>query len=70
MYLLFVCQCFTLYFSAVNRCELNCQAEGDTFYYRHAVQVVDGTKCNEDGRDICVEGRCQVGLLVDRAADG
>ena len=44
----------------MNRCELNCQAEGDSFYYRHAAQVVDGTKCNQDGIDICVAGRCEV----------
>ena len=52
--------CLHFIISAVNRCELNCEAEGGIFYHRHAAHVVDGTKCNEDGTDICVGGRCEV----------
>ncbi|KAK9688591.1 ADAM-TS Spacer 1 [Popillia japonica] len=40
-------------------CELNCMPRGERFYYRHKLQVVDGTKCSEESLDVCVEGKCQ-----------
>ncbi|KAK4313128.1 hypothetical protein Pmani_015500 [Petrolisthes manimaculis] len=43
---------------ALNKCELNCQPEGERFYYRHAMKVVDGTRCGDEGFDICVDGKC------------
>ncbi|GJQ76338.1 hypothetical protein Trydic_g2060 [Trypoxylus dichotomus] len=40
-------------------CELNCMPRGERFYYRHKLQVVDGTKCSDESLDVCVEGKCQ-----------
>ncbi|XP_068234682.1 papilin isoform X9 [Palaemon carinicauda] len=46
------------YLKAPKKCELNCQPKGERFYYRHAPKVVDGTPCDVEGLDICVDGRC------------
>ncbi|XP_066977999.1 papilin isoform X19 [Macrobrachium rosenbergii] len=46
------------YLKAPKKCELNCQPQGERFYYRHAPKVVDGTPCDTEGLDICVDGRC------------
>ncbi|XP_057655869.1 papilin isoform X2 [Diorhabda carinulata] len=40
-------------------CELNCMPKGEKFYYRHADAVVDGTRCTDEGYDVCVRGKCQ-----------
>lgn len=32
---------------------------GERFYYRHKKQVADGTRCNADSLDVCVDGTCQ-----------
>ena len=34
--------------------------KGEHFYYRLKETVVDGTMCNPDSLDVCVEGSCQV----------
>ncbi|XP_066141086.1 papilin isoform X3 [Euwallacea fornicatus] len=47
------------YTKGPNSCELNCMPKGQRFYYRHAVQVVDGTRCNDENLDVCVNGQCQ-----------
>ncbi|XP_048486291.1 papilin isoform X3 [Plutella xylostella] len=47
------------YTKAPNPCELNCRPRGERFYYRQARQVVDGTRCNEESFDVCVNGECQ-----------
>lgn len=49
------------YTKGPNPCELNCMPRGERFYYRHKKQVVDGTRCNDESLDVCVEGKCQVG---------
>lgn len=36
--------------------------KGERFYYRHADAVVDGTRCNDEAFDVCVNGTCQVRL--------
>ncbi|GLH10987.1 Papilin [Gryllus bimaculatus] len=46
------------YTKAPNKCELNCMPQGDRFYYRHKERVQDGTRCDEEKLDICVEGQC------------
>ncbi|KAK7073727.1 hypothetical protein SK128_001458, partial [Halocaridina rubra] len=51
-------QSWVPYLKAPRKCELNCQPEGERFYYRHALKVVDGTPCDSEGQDICVDGRC------------
>lgn len=33
---------------------------GERFYYRHRDRVVDGTRCNDENPDVCIEGKCQV----------
>ncbi|XP_078591705.1 papilin-like isoform X1 [Branchiostoma floridae x Branchiostoma japonicum] len=47
------------YLGAPNRCELNCMPKGENFYYRHEQKVVDGTKCDLDSLDVCVDGICK-----------
>ncbi|CAK1550996.1 unnamed protein product [Leptosia nina] len=47
------------YTKAPNPCELNCMPRGERFYYRHKLKVVDGTRCNEESFDVCVDGACQ-----------
>ncbi|XP_070578826.1 papilin-like isoform X2 [Ptychodera flava] len=47
------------YTGAPNKCELNCMPKGEHFYYRHALKVIDGTRCSEDAPDVCVDGICQ-----------
>ncbi|KAF0312775.1 Papilin [Amphibalanus amphitrite] len=47
------------YTKAANPCELNCQPQGERFYFRHRAKVADGTRCGENQRDICVNGVCR-----------
>nr|CAD7263671.1 unnamed protein product [Timema shepardi] len=56
------------YTKAPNVCELNCMPRGERFYYRHKRKVVDGTRCDDEKLDICVDGQClvfSVVLLID-----
>ena len=48
------------FFSVKNKCALNCLAKGEQFFYRHAAKVVDGTRCDADSLDVCVDGKCMV----------
>ncbi|XP_031784533.1 papilin isoform X3 [Nasonia vitripennis] len=41
-----------------NKCELNCMPRGERFFYRHRESVIDGTPCNIEKNDVCVEGKC------------
>ncbi|VDL77182.1 unnamed protein product [Nippostrongylus brasiliensis] len=41
-----------------NKCELLCRPENAKFYYKWDDKVVDGTKCDSKGDDICVDGVC------------
>ncbi|XP_022817707.1 papilin-like isoform X2 [Spodoptera litura] len=47
------------YTKAPNPCELNCMPHAEQFYFRHKQRVADGTRCNEDSLDVCVNGVCQ-----------
>ncbi|XP_021693567.1 papilin isoform X5 [Aedes aegypti] len=47
------------YTKAPNPCELNCMPIGERFYYRHKAKVTDGTRCNDESFDVCVDGTCQ-----------
>lgn len=51
------------YLKAPNPCELNCMPRGERFYYRHKAKVIDGTRCNDETNDVCVDGQCQVSDL-------
>ncbi|KAG8262319.1 hypothetical protein J6590_054750 [Homalodisca vitripennis] len=46
------------YTKAPNKCELNCMPRGERFYYRHKNKVADGTRCDEEKLDVCVDGKC------------
>ncbi|KAK2706695.1 hypothetical protein QYM36_014662 [Artemia franciscana] len=46
------------YTRAPNKCELNCMPRGERFYYRHRSRVIDGTPCDDEKDDICVDGNC------------
>ncbi|XP_074105077.1 proteoglycan-like sulfated glycoprotein papilin isoform X3 [Cotesia typhae] len=46
------------YTGAPNKCELNCMPKGERFFYRHKLAVVDGTPCEVEKNDVCVEGKC------------
>lgn len=37
--------------------------KGERFYYRHRNKVIDGTKCDEEKLDVCVDGKCLVIIL-------
>ncbi|CAH2296250.1 A disintegrin and metallo ase with thrombospondin motifs 6 isoform X2 [Pelobates cultripes] len=43
----------------VKSCALNCLAEGYNFYTERAPAVIDGTRCNADSLDICINGECK-----------
>ncbi|KAM4888718.1 ADAMTS-like protein 5 isoform 2-T3 [Thomomys bottae] len=42
---------------APNQCELNCLAEGHTFYHSFG-RVLDGTPCSPGAQSLCVAGHC------------
>ena len=52
------------YTKAPKRCELNCMPRGERFYYRHKLKVVDGTRCDDEKLDVCVDGQCLVSFFV------
>lgn len=52
------------YTKAPNKCELNCMPPGERFYFRHKKQVIDGTPCDDEKLDICVNGRCLVSFTI------
>ncbi|KAM8827894.1 A disintegrin and metalloproteinase with thrombospondin motifs 6 isoform 2-T5 [Spinachia spinachia] len=45
--------------SGVKPCALNCLAEGYNFYTERSPAVVDGTRCQADSLDICINGECK-----------
>uniref|UniRef100_A0A182RZ90 Papilin n=1 Tax=Anopheles funestus TaxID=62324 RepID=A0A182RZ90_ANOFN len=47
------------YTRAPNPCQLNCMPVGERFYYTHRAKVTDGTRCNDESFDVCVDGTCQ-----------
>ncbi|CAG0912271.1 unnamed protein product [Notodromas monacha] len=46
------------YTKAPNKCELNCMPEGERFYYLHSKKVTDGTRCDDESANVCVDGKC------------
>lgn len=48
------------YHDSKNPCALYCQAEGHDVIHRLANHVVDGTKCRNDSKDMCIDGKCWV----------
>lgn len=47
----------------VKPCALNCLAEGYNFYTERSPAVIDGTRCQADSLDICINGECKVRAL-------
>ncbi|XP_052756348.1 papilin isoform X3 [Galleria mellonella] len=47
------------YLNGPNPCELNCMPRGERFYYRQKAKVTDGTLCNDESLNVCVNGTCQ-----------
>uniref|UniRef100_A0A1I7RSD0 Papilin n=1 Tax=Bursaphelenchus xylophilus TaxID=6326 RepID=A0A1I7RSD0_BURXY len=45
-------------FKGSNKCELTCKPHNESFYYKWADKVVDGTRCDQTSDDICVDGIC------------
>ncbi|XP_037548481.1 A disintegrin and metalloproteinase with thrombospondin motifs 6 [Nematolebias whitei] len=43
----------------VKPCALNCLAEGYNFYTERSPTVIDGTRCQADSMDICINGECK-----------
>lgn len=43
-----------------NKCELKCQPIGETFWYKLADKVQDGTPCELTSNDVCINGECRV----------
>lgn len=43
----------------VHTCLIYCTAEQVRFVQYHGV-AVDGTRCGEAGKDVCIEGKCVV----------
>ncbi|KAJ7351111.1 A disintegrin and metalloproteinase with thrombospondin motif 9 [Desmophyllum pertusum] len=41
-----------------NQCKLYCRMAGTAIYFKLRDKVVDGTPCNQETTDICVDGRC------------
>lgn len=41
-----------------NKCELSCKPVNESFYYKWADEVVDGTPCDAGGEETCVDGFC------------
>lgn len=54
------------YLKAPNPCELNCMPRGERFYFRHKAKVTDGTRCNDESNDVCVDGQCQVSVFYKK----
>ncbi|KAI2659974.1 A disintegrin and metalloproteinase with thrombospondin motifs 6 [Labeo rohita] len=48
--------CFS---GGVKPCALNCLAEGYNFYTERSPAVIDGTRCQADSLDICINGECK-----------
>ncbi|XP_054105408.2 ADAMTS-like protein 5 isoform X1 [Callithrix jacchus] len=45
------------FYGAPSQCDLNCLAEGHTFYHSFG-RVLDGTACSPGAQGVCVAGRC------------
>ena len=70
------CSLHSIYFSStispfitlpggVKPCALNCLAEGYNFYTERSPAVIDGTQCNADSLDICINGECKVAQILN-----
>ena len=49
-----------------NQCKLYCRMAGTAIYFKLKDKVIDGTPCNRETTDICVDGKCMVSAEVYR----
>ena len=52
-----------LFFDTVRKedqCKLYCRMAGTAIYFKLRDKVIDGTPCNQETTDICVDGKCMV----------
>ncbi|CAC5396232.1 unnamed protein product [Mytilus coruscus] len=49
-------------------CQLYCVAEQEYFFHKLSDKVIDGTPCNQETRNVCVNGKCR-GVGCDRVLD-
>ncbi len=52
------------YTKGSNKCELNCMPRNEVFFYKLKNQVIDGTLCDNEKTDICVNGKCVVSIII------
>ncbi|XP_052057673.1 papilin-like isoform X2 [Mytilus californianus] len=50
------------------QCQLYCVAEQEYFFHKLSDKVIDGTPCNQETRNVCVNGKCR-GVGCDRVLD-
>lgn len=43
-----------------NQCKLYCRMAGTAIYFKLKDKVIDGTPCNQETTDICVDGKCLI----------
>ena len=48
------------YFEPRDPCSLRCKAKGQNFGIMLAPKVLDGTRCQENSLDMCINGKCRV----------
>ena len=46
---------------AMDKCKLFCRAARYNFFFQMNDKVIDGTRCDDEGDDVCINGKCQVG---------
>ena len=44
-------------------CELKCMPKNENFYVTFAKKVTDGTRCNDESLDVCINGTCTVSTV-------
>ncbi|CAG2227027.1 PAPLN [Mytilus edulis] len=44
------------------QCQLYCTAEQEYFFHKLSDKVIDGTPCNQETRNVCVNGKCRVSI--------
>lgn len=49
--------------AAEDICKLYCIAEDFDFFFAMSSKVKDGTPCSDSGRNVCIEGVCEVQCL-------
>lgn len=45
----------------MDKCKLFCRAARYNFFFQMNDKVIDGTRCDDEGDDVCINGKCQVG---------